>query len=487
MTRCAPTLFLALVLTLSGRATAGEPAAAAGDRVTASMTLTLPTDTAGKPRAVQLGDQVVATFEIQAPADAKVFPPSPPNFGAAFKRTSKKASITRSPERAGRATEVHSWTLLVVRVGPERLPRFEVTYRLADGTSGSVMTDLIRLRVRPRLANEQDPRLGGLPATVPVVTTHWALIWGLTLLGSALLAALLTLVGIYVYRNRIIALKPKEPPLPANRAALERLDALLNSELDPAARYAAVVDVLRWYLGERYGFDGLETTTVEMRRHLGGADLGDLSVHEISQVLEETDLVKFARMTPGDGEARSKAEMVRRAVEVTWKEPDPDDTEEDMVRLEPASVRERAVAGAVDFGIAFLAGGLTATTVWRLWGGEHAWIGLVVYGLLMLLRDLGLVTSPGKLAQALLVVTRDELQTPATAGQRVGRNVLLALPLGALIEALMLLYHPLHLRIGEVWSRTEVVRRPSESLRHDSAALDGPARGPRPAVAGGAG
>lgn len=463
----------------------GAPATAAptGPPVDVSVTLVLelPKDASGKVLPLKLGDQVVASFVVEAPANVRVFPPSPPNFGATYRRLARIATVTDLPTAAGRKKEQHSWQLLVVRRGAKRLNSFEVPWRHVDGRTGSVQTNVIRSRIRGRLSNEQDPKLGKAPAPAPVVATNWALIWGLALLGSALLAGLLTFLGLVVYRKRLIALQPTPPPQPANVAALEKLDEAMASTLKPADRYAEIIDVLRWYLGERYGFDGLETTTKEMRRALDGADLGDFSPYQITEQLEDADLVKFARMSPGEGESQGKANFVRDLVEKTWQAPEPD-TDEDMVAaLESASVRERLIAGAVDLGVAGLVGLLVSLSAWRIWGGSTAWLGLVAYAGLVLLRDVGVVTSPGKLSQALLVVRRSPVQGPANLGQRIGRNILLALPLGALVEALMLLYHPLNVRIGEVWSNTEVVRQPTLNERHGQGSGD-KARTPRRAA-----
>ena len=469
-------LLATCVLTPSG-SQAAAPSAADDAGVSVSLRLEVAKDDKGELAPVELGDAVTAVFEIHAPVEAKVFPPSPPNFGAAFRRLTSKATVTRKQEADGRVTERHAWSLLAVRVGPERVPAFEVPWSRPDGSSGAIETERVRLRVRPRLANEQDPRLGAMPAPVSVITTDWALIWSLALLGSAALAALFTIVGVFVYRNRIIALKPVAPPPPANVAALARLEEALSSqELASEERYAAVVDVLRWYLGERFGFDGLETTTVEMRRALDDADLGAVSVYEIAEMLEEADLVKFARMVPGDGQSQSKAEFVRRVVEETWREPEPREEEDEVTRLEPASVHERSIAGAIDVGFASLVGVVTATSAWRIVGVQWAWLGLVAYAVVVLARDVGRWTSPGRLSQALIVVDRGELQRPAALGQKIGRNLLLALPPGALIEALMMRYHPLHIRVGDVASNTEVVRQPTESQRHDEVAPSPPAQ-----------
>ena len=59
-----------------------------------------------------------------------------------------------------------------------------------------------------------------------------------------------------------------------------------------------VSDALREYLGRRYGFDGLESTTDEVLRTLERIRPHKLSLSGVSLLLEQCDLVKFARFKP---------------------------------------------------------------------------------------------------------------------------------------------------------------------------------------------
>ena len=53
-----------------------------------------------------------------------------------------------------------------------------------------------------------------------------------------------------------------------------------------------------WALGKRYGFDGLESTTHEIERRLESLRPHKLSLSGVSLLLEQCDLVKFARAAP---------------------------------------------------------------------------------------------------------------------------------------------------------------------------------------------
>ena len=66
----------------------------------------------------------------------------------------------------------------------------------------------------------------------------------------------------------------------------------------------------------------------------------------------------------------------------------------------------------------------------------------------------------------LRVVRRDELQTSPSIGSRLARNALLLIaPAGLPIEALVLIHHPLRLRVGDSWADTEVVEDPLAGIK----------------------
>ena len=112
-------------------------------------------------------------------------------------------------------------------------------------------------------------------------------------------------------------LPPPPPPRPPWDVALEKLDHVRHAGLLDADRHGEyfdrVSDAVRGYLGARFGFDGLESTTDEalaaLLKHgggflrfdsaplVGGITTG-IPLEEIAAFLRECDLVKFANLTP---------------------------------------------------------------------------------------------------------------------------------------------------------------------------------------------
>ena len=66
---------------------------------------------------------------------------------------------------------------------------------------------------------------------------------------------------------------------------------------------AEVSDVVREYLGGRFGFDGLETTTHEMLQLLRQRNCNPGLWQEVGAYLRRCDLVKFAKVEPDQDEA----------------------------------------------------------------------------------------------------------------------------------------------------------------------------------------
>ncbi|MGB0588067.1 MAG: RDD family protein [Myxococcota bacterium] len=413
---------------------------------------------------LKLGGLATFRLVVEAPPEARIYVPTNPAIAPL-----RLKGTPGPPQRkiAGKkVVEVHDLPVTALRVGVKVVKPVEVPYRLTDGTDGSVMTQRLKVRVLGHLTDVQDPTLAKPPLPVPVIGTNWVLVWSLTVLGAAVLTALLTLLVLFFLRAYLETLVPPPPPRPANEVALEALLGLSVAEIPAVTRYAGVIDVLRAYLGGRFGFDGLECTTRELMASLGGVDLKDVTDTEIQLVLEDADLVKFAGIEPSDDEARRLVPIVRRVVEVTWEEPEEEVAEVGHRRMEPATAASRLRAGLVDVLLAGALGALTTGGVWVAVSPAWAWLGVLVAGAYLWLRDLGGPGSPGKVLYGLRLVRTDELQSAPGYGARLLRNLLLLIaPAGLPLEALVLVHHPLRRRIGDVWAQTEVVDDPLAGMR----------------------
>lgn len=194
--------------------------------------------------------------------------------------------------------------------------------------SGQLMT----LCTSPHVIVVEDPT-ADVPEAMPKPNApplaqreEWTALKRATLWGSlgVMLGALLAYLG-YKWMNRPKPVPPPPPPRPPWEVALESLRLLQGARLLEAGRSGEFIErvsnTVRVYLGARYGFDGLESTSDEVLTRLKGVPHFGLPIAEVRIFLETADLVKFAKMSPsyeecvqlfGDGERIVHVTMPQR-------------------------------------------------------------------------------------------------------------------------------------------------------------------------------
>lgn len=123
---------------------------------------------------------------------------------------------------------------------------------------------------------------------------------------GGLLISLLIAAGIWFYvkrRNPLKAFIREKPKEPAHVIALRELEHIKHEKLwqkgEVKTFHSNLTDVLRDYIEDRYGIPAPEQITSEILESLKSVDLPDDKVlTKIRQVLEQADLVKFAKMEP---------------------------------------------------------------------------------------------------------------------------------------------------------------------------------------------
>jgi hypothetical protein len=210
--------------------------------------------------------------------------------------------------------------------GELTLPGVEVTYIGPSGEVLSTRTQPIEIKIASLIANEPEPALKDIAPPVKVLQQDLLLVY----IGGGLAAAALgAVVGILVRRRwrARVALRPEPPARPAHELALERLDRLgaagFAEDGDHRPFYFSLSEVIRDYLGERFGFDALEMTTEELIEELRRRAPRELVLGEVSGWLTACDLVKFAKISPSATEARGALETAIRIVESTRPRPEP--------------------------------------------------------------------------------------------------------------------------------------------------------------------
>jgi hypothetical protein len=205
------------------------------------------------------------------------------------------------------------FTLVVAAYEPGEveIPAVEVTYLGNRGEIRTAKTSAIAIKIASLIANEPEPALKDIAPPVPVQQRDLLLAYIAGGLLAAAIGGLLTWLIVRKLRGRVL-MRPGPPPRPAHEIALEKLDRLgaygFLENADNRPFYFAVSEVIREYLGARFGFDSLELTTDELIAELQRTAGREVLLGEVQGWLSACDLVKFAKISPSAAEARGTLE-----------------------------------------------------------------------------------------------------------------------------------------------------------------------------------
>jgi hypothetical protein len=161
------------------------------------------------------------------------------------------------------------------------------------------------------------------PEEVPI--RSYRLIWAL-LAAAALIAAGYAAVR-WIRRPRPIRAAPI-PLDPLNRRMLAALDQLRKKDLPSQGRarefYFDLSEILRAYLGERYGFEALECTSAELMEAAARLQAPGLPRQELAGFVQRSDLVKFAKAEGASSDCEQDLQFGYRLVQQTWTDADRD-------------------------------------------------------------------------------------------------------------------------------------------------------------------
>ncbi|MGB5813354.1 MAG: hypothetical protein WBG86_22655 [Polyangiales bacterium] len=261
------------------------------------------------------------TAKIEAPVETSVGDPIPviitvttdASFDAAIREQSlapfevlgKKVEIELSQDGATH-TFTFELTLQCFEVGSHQLDPMRVILTGKQGSLDYLETEAQTLEVRSLLANEPNAELK--PATQPVVVEQddYTILFVLGALLAVLLGVLITWLFMRWWSKRDRPTPAPPPPPPPWEIALAELQALEGTRPQEVAEgrtepwVDAVSDSVRNYLGRRYGFQGLESTTDEVAAELNRVQSIRVDVAEVTGFLSRCDLVKFARASLAD-------------------------------------------------------------------------------------------------------------------------------------------------------------------------------------------
>lgn len=202
------------------------------------------------------------------------------------------------------------------------LPPLPVAIARASGEVRTLCTKAHLVTIEDPTANSPDAKPKGNPKPLRQIE-EWTAAKHATI-GAliALLVGVLVALLVRAWRRRPKPVPPPPPPRPPWEVALEELFDVKLAKLVDQGRFAEhfdrVSDAVRRYLGARYGFDGLETTTREALVALRKVSPRIVLLTDIDDFLHEADLVKFAKVSPEETACHAALaraeEIVRRTM-----------------------------------------------------------------------------------------------------------------------------------------------------------------------------
>ena len=319
--------------------------------------------------AVKIGEQLNYTLQIKADSTAQVVFPEAPIFAPFEVLTSFPIDTLK--------TQTHylytkKYALIQFDSGDYYLPQQQVR---VDGFSK--IANLIPIRVNNVEVDTLKQNLYDIKPLTIVEKNYSALItrilWGLAV-GLILLGVLYT----YLFQKRKKELKARE--LPPFERAIEELKALENERLSEQeefkAYYSRLTEVVRRYLEEEAKIDALESTSEELllklnlRKDAGSLDLDDKTLKSLKAVLQNADLVKFAKSLPEIHTATADRKAVEHVV-IETQEALPEPTEEELrqkaayqEQLAKKRKKEQMIWGLTGLGILVILGLVTSMLIY---------------------------------------------------------------------------------------------------------------------------
>lgn len=283
----------------------------------------------------RIGDLIPVSLEIEAASGVELrqLPLSASGLDG-LEMVKEEAPVDRA--RKGGWQRSTRYLLTAWRTGTYRLAPANITYYTTAGEEETVAVEPLELEVVSLLPADLTPEAAAAlslkedKGPVGLPPNYRLLI--LALVAGACLVLLFFLFRRFArVRGKEGGVAPEDlpPPEPAHLIAGRRLAALRAADFLAAGRikeyYSELSFCLREYLENRFFFPALEMTGGEILRSPVTAALAVEEQAALTEVLNISDLVKFAKHRPAEETAVAHFALVEEFVEATKEEPPPEE------------------------------------------------------------------------------------------------------------------------------------------------------------------
>jgi hypothetical protein len=318
----APAPALALATVVGALALLGTPlsAAAQADAGVAAPPVDAPVASAAlSEREVTLGRSFFLFVRVVYAPGIDVNLPANLGLPEGLEELRRTNAERENPD--GSFTREFEVELMAFSLGELGIAPMAVTYS-ARGDVAQVQTNPLALRVVGVIGDGAE-ELRDIAGPVDVERDDLRTLYALIAVVATLIVGLLLWWAIRAARSRRkhVAARIAARRLPVDEEALARLadlesrGALERDDLKPT--YLEMSEIVKGYIGRRYGFPANELTALEIRNELAARPSGQLAETLIRPWFEAADLVKFANAGATPEQARRALDDARDLIDQT--------------------------------------------------------------------------------------------------------------------------------------------------------------------------
>ena len=265
---------------------------------------------------IKIGEQIEYTISVQAPADAVVVFPEGQTFGAL---EMVKTNPTDTLKEKGKFRLEKAYYLTQFDEGKYTIPQQKIQISHKDFYTDSLLVEVHNVAVDTL----KQPLYDAKPIA-EVTSPSSSHLWLWIVLG--IVALLLTAAALYffVFRKKKLSAEEERKKLPPFERAIQDLKDLQNSkyliESKHKAYYTRLTDIVKEYLEDEVHILAKESTTDELLAKInnlqktGKLYLSTETINNLKRVLQNADLVKFAKSKPSDNNAEYDRETIENVV-----------------------------------------------------------------------------------------------------------------------------------------------------------------------------
>jgi len=269
---------------------------------------------------ITIGDRITYTISIDHVDTMRV---EKPGAGVNLGQFEIKEYKIYDPVREeGRILEKFEYVISVFDTGKFVIPPFPVAYFPTDSLGDYKLIEASAITINVEsVIQDEERQLRDVKPPIDIPYDYFLLI---TVIFSVILFGALIYIGYRIYLKRKETgyfIKAPEPPPPAHEVALLALDDLLKKNLLDDGKYkefySEISEIMRRYTEGRYFIPALEETSREILKELKTQDISDEMLMMVKEILELSDLVKFAKYKPSDIENDNIVDLSRQFIEGT--------------------------------------------------------------------------------------------------------------------------------------------------------------------------